>query len=279
MTRDVFGVRTGLVSDRLTLPRPAARQRDSSRLSTALRSGSSFGIIAEIKRRSPSSGDLSLDLDAVLTAEGYEAAGASAISVLTDRERFGGSLDDLRQVALSVGVPVLRKDFIKSHSDIHDSYREGADAVLLIYADLLYPDGATGLLSSLMHLSITLGMEPVIEVSTAEELEAAMLLSPSVSAVLVNQRNSPGSHNAAVQYDKAIEIAEKFGSMRSLPDDVAWIAASGIGTEGGTDLSDVAAAGYDAALIGEALVTAADPAAKLNELATRFDRGYSDPRP
>ena len=213
-------------------------------------------VIAEVKRRSPSRGDLRAGADAVALARAYEAGGAACVSVLTDEERFDGSAQDLRDVRAAVGVPVLRKDFLTTEQDILESAEMAADAVLVIVADV---DAA--MLGPLHDLAFGLGLDVVTEVRTGAELEAAARCGANMIAV--NQRNDPKDSRFTVEYGKAARMAPLFDRLDS---GIVRVAASGIGVPGGTTLAEVADAGYDAALVGEALVTAPDPAAVLHRL-------------
>ncbi len=222
---------------------------------TAL-SGDGLSVIAEIKRRSPSRGALRLDADAAALACQYRDGGATCLSVLTDSNRFDGSPDDLRRARAASGIPVLRKDFLTIHQDVHDSYEMGADAMLVILADIK-PE----MLRSLQDLALTLGVDVLTEVRTEEELERAVECGAYMIAV--NQRDDPKDSQPTVDYDKAERIARLFDQV---DDEIVLVAASGIGAPGGTPIDAIADAGYDAALIGEALVTASDPTAVLRDL-------------
>ena len=137
-----------------------------------------LAVIAEIKRRSPSKGDLAPGLDAVEQARAYEAAGAEAISVLTEPDRFGGSLDDLRAVAAAVDVPVLRKDFVIDPYQVWEAADAGAAAVLLIAAAL--PSGSLGALLDECH---DCGLDALVEVHDADDLERAYAVGASMMGV------------------------------------------------------------------------------------------------
>ena len=213
-------------------------------------------VIAELKRRSPSRGDLRADADAGAMALQYRSGGAACLSVLTDGPRFGGSPDDLKRARAEAGIPVLRKDFLTSLEDVRETKAMGADAMLLIVADV-----DPSILRPLHELALTLGLDVLTEVRTERELELAV--EHGAYMIAVNQRNDPKDSRFTVEYDKAVEMSSLFSGM---DDGIVTVAASGIGVEGGTRMEDLLAAGYDAALIGEALVTAPDPAAKLRAL-------------
>jgi indole-3-glycerol phosphate synthase len=213
----------------------------------ALRSGG-LSCIAEIKRRSPSAGDLDPGLLADQAAKEYAAGGASCLSVLTDREFFGGSVDDLRTARQACGLPVLRKDFTVAEVDVVDARRMGADAVLLIAAalddDELRRFGAR---------AGALGLAALVEVHDEEELDRA--LAAGARLVGVNQRDL---RTFTVDHDRAVALAAR------IPRDVVAVAESGI--RDGDDARRLADAGYDGILVGETLVRATDRAAALQAL-------------
>lgn len=218
--------------------------------------GEGLSIIAEIKRRSPSRGPLNLNADAASLARQYRDGNAACLSVLTDSDRFGGSLDDLREASKAVDIPVLRKDFLKRTRDVNESVAMGAAAILVIFDDV-----SRRRLRVLQDQALSLGLDVLTEVRTEEELARAV--DCGAYMIAVNQRNDPKNSKPTVEHDKAEKIASMFGQ---LDDGIIKVAASGMGVAGGTSLRVIADAGYDAALIGEALVTASDPAAKLREL-------------
>ncbi len=213
-----------------------------------LRKSSALSVIAEVKRRSPSKGVLALRLDAAEVANVYEKAGAACLSVLTDSPHFGGSRRDLIEAREAVRIPVLRKDFTVSLNDICDARAMGADCVLLIAAAL---DDVE--MRDFHALALQLGMDAMIEVHDESEAERALVLAPRI--IGVNQRNL---HTFEVDQQRAVRVAA------SLPDSVLRVAESGV--RGGSDAVALASAGYDAVLVGEALVTADDPGAVLNSL-------------
>ncbi|WP_419846020.1 indole-3-glycerol phosphate synthase TrpC [Candidatus Poriferisocius sp.] len=229
------------------------RSSRAGRFKQALLAGDDVAIIAEIKRRSPSRGDLNAGLDPAELAAAYRDGGASCLSVLTNQEMFGGSGDDLAAAAQASGLPVLRKDFITSVEDVHESHRMGADALLLIVADLTTPQ-----LAELHQLALSLGMDVLTEVKSDDELEAAVEAGADI--IGVNQREKPKSAAFTMDYQRAERMAPL------LPEHVVKVAESGIAVPGGTTMAEVRNAGYDAALIGEALVTSGDPIERLQEL-------------
>ena len=211
-------------------------------------STSSIAVIAEIKRRSPSKGALAADLLAGTLAATYERGGATALSVLTDGHHFGGSPADLVDARSAVPLPVLRKDFTVWEGDVADARIMGADAVLLIVAAL---DQAQ--LLELLAVSSDLGMDALVECHDEAEVDRA--LAAGATMVGINQRDL-----VTFQVDPA--RAEKLAA--ALPDHVVKVAESGI--DGPDACSRLAAAGFEAVLVGEHLVTAADPAAAVRSL-------------
>lgn len=207
-----------------------------------------LAVIAEIKRRSPSKGALSLDLDPAELGQAYERGGASCLSVLTDEEFFGGSVIDLQAAWSATALPVLRKDFTISEHDIADARLMGADAVLLIVAALDARE-----LIALHELAVEIGLDVLVEVHDEPELEVA--LEAGATLIGVNQRD-------LVTFEVDHERAERVA--RAIPDDVVKVAESGV--RGADDARRLAAVGYDAVLVGETLVIAPDPAAALADL-------------
>jgi indole-3-glycerol phosphate synthase len=204
-------------------------------------------IIAEVKRSSPSRGQLAPITDPAALAVSYEAGGASAISVLTEGRRFGGSLDDLEQVRAAVDIPVLRKDFIAEAYQVFEARAAGADLVLLIVAALDQTK-----LQFLHGLIAELGMTALVETHSADEVERALDLGASV--VGVNARNL-----STFELDRDL-----FGTLAdSIPSGVIRIAESAVLEP--ADVSHYREAGADVVLIGEALVRGEDPIGTLRE--------------
>lgn len=214
----------------------------------ALRSGRTLSVISEIKRRSPSKGELFPDLVPADLARTYETGGASCLSVLTDEAHFGGSFDDLVEARAACSLPVLRKDFTVHEKDVVDARLLGADAVLLIVAAL---DDAE--LRRFHELGTALGLDVLVEVHDGAELDRALAVGATL--VGVNQRDL-----ATFEVDR--ELAAKL--RPAMPAGAVTVAESGIRDR--ADAVAMAAAGYDAILVGESLVTAADPGAALQEL-------------
>lgn len=208
-------------------------------------------VITEIKRRSPSKGELAPDLDPAALARAYKEGGAVALSVLTDAEFFGGSPADLATARDATDLPVMRKDFTVDERDICDARIMGADAVLLIVA--LLSDAELRRFHDLAH---ELGMAALVEVHDQAEIARAVVIHADL--IGVNQRDL---HTFEVDRTCAVRLA------RTIPSGVMKVAESGIGSA--DDLARLADAGYDGALVGEHLVTAADPAEALRELRKR----------
>ncbi len=205
-------------------------------------------VIAEIKRRSPSAGDLNMGMDPVEQATAYQAGGAAAISVLTEPEYFGGSLDDLRRVRAAVALPVLRKDFIVDPRQVAESRIAGADALLLIVAGLDQES-----LSELLAECDAVGIEALVEAHNEAEAERAVAAGSRI--IGVNNRD-------LATFKTDLAVAERVAPM--LPQDRTLIGESGVSSPQGA--ARMAAAGYNAILVGEALVTATDPASVIEAL-------------
>ncbi len=216
-----------------------------------------LAVIAEIKRKSPSAGDLRPEMGAAETAVEYVRGGASCISVLTEGPRFGGSPEDLKAVKKAVGVPVLRKDFLTTPRHIHDASAMDADAVLLIVEDI----GSVAEVAELQDLALSLGMDALTEIRGEHDL--AMAAEAGAYMIAVNQRDNPKDTRFTVDHDKAVQMA---GLLAELGPGIVTVAASGIETPNGTKLADLAEVGYDAALIGEALVRSDSPAERLRTM-------------
>lgn len=229
--------------------RRLARGAPPSRSLSSALTRPGLAVIAEIKRRSPSRGDLAPGLDPVRRAGLYARAGAAAISVLTDSDFFGGSLEDLAAVRASVSLPVLRKDFIVHPAQVWESRAIGADALLLILAAL--DDRA---LRTLYAETIDAGMEALVEVHDADEARRAVELGARI--VGVNNRD-------LATFDVDLATSEELAPLLGGVD--VTVAESGIHRV--EDAQRMAEAGYDGVLVGESLVTAPDPAALLTELA------------
>lgn len=216
-------------------------------LSGALRAAGSPAVIAEVKRSSPSAGRIA-EADAGARARAYEGAGAAAVSVLTEREHFDGALADLRAVHLSVGIPVLRKDFLVHPAQVMESRVEGADAILLIAAAL--PDLELKAMLSAAH---DLGLDALVEAHTEQDLNRAI----AVDAELVGV-NARDLETLDVDPDRALRL------LARIPEDRIAVFESGISTR--EQVERAVGAGARAILVGEALMRAEDPGAALREL-------------
>ncbi len=210
--------------------------------------GGGLSCIAEIKRRSPSKGDLDPGLQPDLVAKEYVAGGAACLSVLTDADFFGGSAGDLASARQASGLPVLRKDFTVQEADVADARLMGADAVLLIVAAL--DDGE---MRRYAALAGELGLAALVEVHDEEELDRA--LHAGSRLVGVNQRDL---RTFTVDHERACALVAR------IPPGVTAVAESGI--RDAADAHRLAEAGFDAILVGETLVRAGDRVAQLREL-------------
>jgi len=207
-----------------------------------------LAVIAEVKRRSPSKGDLAPGLDPAEVASAYARGGAACLSVLTDEPWFGGSADDLRMARQAVELPVLRKDFTVDPRDVVRARIMGADAVLLIAAAL--DDNE---LVDFHAIAGELDLDALVEVHDEAELERALAIGADL--VGVNQRDLVTFH---VDTDRAVRVGA------AMPDGVIRVAESGI--RGQDDARRLVDAGFHAVLVGESLVTAEDPAQSVADL-------------
>jgi indole-3-glycerol phosphate synthase len=205
-------------------------------------------LIAEVKRRSPSKGQFVATLDPVAQSKTYEQGGAAAISVLTDRKFFDGSLDDLRAVREAVGLPVLCKDFILTPYQVYEARSCGADLLLLIVAAL--DDDA---LHDLQALALDLGMTPLVEVHDQHELARA--IAADARLIGINNRD-------LTDFSVTLRTTEYLAPLA--PDDTVVVSESGIETR--EDVQRVLQAGARAVLVGETLMRSSDPAATIAEL-------------
>ena len=208
--------------------------------------GPDVALVAEIKRASPSKGPLAPDLDAAKTATAFREGGAAAISVLTEPGSFLGSLEDMR-AASTASLPVLRKDFIVDPWQVFESWAEGADAVLVIVK------AAGDQTTELVRATEALGMDALVEVHDESELDLA--LAAGASLVGVNHRNLD-------TFEVDPERTAKLAGL--MPQGITVVALSGVTTR--AEVEELARAGAHAVLVGESLVTAPDPRAKVAEL-------------
>jgi indole-3-glycerol phosphate synthase len=199
------------------------------------------GVIAEVKRRSPSQGAIREDLDPVAHASAYVRGGAVAVSVLTDEAHFGGSIDDLTQVAAAVAAPVLRKDFVLNDVQVLEARAAGASAVLLI-ARVLKPRQLQALATEVRGWDMT----PLIEIHAEGELDAALAAGPSVLGV-----------NARDLDTFVVDLRAAEALIRRLPAGIPVVAESGVETR--ADVERLAAAGADFVLVGTSVARQKDP--------------------
>ena len=249
----IEGVREDLAMRRL----PLAQIREALESAPAIRNvgkafaGPEISIIAEVKRSSPSKGALAAIEDPGALASRYEESGANVISVLTERRRFGGSLDDLDAVRARVDLPILRKDFMVDEYQFLEARAHGADLVLLIVAAL-----SKNQLDDYYQLAKELGMSSLIEVHTHDELERALEISPEI--VGVNSRNLKTLDVDSAAFAQLIP---------RIPATMVRVAESGISNR--SDVEFAQEHGATAILVGEALVRSSD-----TELAMRELRGH-----
>lgn len=249
----IEGVREDLAERRLPLAQIHQRmeQTDPALDAHEFLSRDEMNVIAEVKRSSPSKGALASITDPASLAEQYQEAGAAAVSVLTERRRFGGSLEDLDAVRKRVSIPVLRKDFMVDEYQFFEARAHGADIVLLIVAAL-----SKSQLQDFYELATELGMASLVEVHTAQELESAMDIGPRI--VGVNSRNL-----------KTLDVdSSAFADLiPRIPSDVIRVAESGIATR--SDVEFAQKAGATAILVGETLVKSGNPISAMQELLGR----------
>ena len=257
--------KSGTVLDRIVEARRAAiAHRQKTVPETALRFGvkhagpvrdfaaaltrDAINVIAELKKASPSRGLLRAEFDPVALGKGFEAAGAAALSVLTEEEFFQGDLKHMKVARAAVGVPVLRKDFIVDPWQVWEARATNADSFLLIVAAL---DDVR--LAELLALGRELGMDPLVEVHTRAELARALAAGARILGV-----NNRDLRTLEVRVETSYELIE------AVPDECIAVAESGLRSH--DDLKRLRAAGFDAFLIGEHLMLQPDPAAALRSL-------------
>lgn len=261
----IAGVREDLAARRRAVPdAEVARRAEAAAPALDARAslagdGTRVGLIAEVKRRSPSKGHLSAIPDPAALAEIYASAGAGAVSVLTEHRRFGGRLEDLDAVRDRVRIPVLRKDFVVDEHQVLEARAHGADLVLLIVAALEDP-----LLRDLHDAITGLGMQALVEAHTASEIERALALPAPLIGV-----------NARDLRTLDVDLERGAALLRRIPADRLAVAESAVASV--EDVHRYAEAGADAVLVGEALVTGADPAAAVSAFAAVPRRGRPDP--
>lgn len=215
----------------------------------ALRKRSEVALIAEVKRRSPGAGEIRPELQPASIARGYAASGASAVSVLTDLEYFGGSLEDLSAVKAAVSVPVLRKDFVIDPIQVTEARAAGADAVLLIVRILEDP-----LLAELQAAATEHGLCALVEVHDAPELERAVAVGAKVIGI-----NNRDLRTFTTDLDVTIRL------LAGVPSDTLVVSESGIRAR--ADVERLGREGVHAVLVGETLLRAPDPAEAARQLS------------
>jgi indole-3-glycerol phosphate synthase len=233
--------RAGTVDNDLAAAAPAGRLKDA-----LARPG--IAVIAEIKRRSPSAGQLRAEIDVPAIAASYQRGGAAALSVLTEGPHFGGCLEDLRAARAACELPILRKDFIVDEYQLQEAVATGADAVLLIVAAL-----SPQHLADLHGAAAGAGLDVLVEVHDRHELQVA--LAGGAQIVGVNNRDLR---------DFTVDVERTFTLMEQMPPDVIVVSESGIGKP--EQLRRLRDAGVSAVLVGESLMRAEDPAAALAQL-------------
>lgn len=249
----ILGVREDLATRRISLDRMVELVASSAKPIdplTKLRENN-IAVIAEVKRSSPSKGDLAQIADPAALAKVYQENGAAVVSVLTEKRRFGGSLDDLVEVRKAVSIPILRKDFMVDEYQFYEARAYGADLVLLIVAALSKDE-----LKDFLALTHELGMRALVEVHTEFELEQALDVSAEI--IGVNSRNL-----------KTLEVDSRVFEelLPKIPNHIIKVAESGISSR--SDVENAREHGADAVLVGEALVRGSDPGTALRALLGR----------
>jgi indole-3-glycerol phosphate synthase len=248
----IEGAREGVQERKRELPQAelvaqlSARGEDRPFQEALTRPG--LSLIAEFKRRSPSIGDIAPGADIASQVSAYERGGAAALSVLTDKPHFGGSLEDLRAARTAASLPIIRKDFIVDPYQLYEAAVNGADAVLLIVRALDDRE-----LAALYEEARALDLDCLVEVHDAEELERALEVDAEV--IGINNRDLD---------EQRVDIQTTFELMPDVPAGKTVVAESGI--SGREELMELDRVGVDAVLIGGALMTAPDPELKTREL-------------
>ena len=244
----IEGVREDLALRRLPLGKIREMMDSAPTPLTPNFPSESMSVIAEIKRSSPSKGHLAEITEPAKLASQYQEAGAAAVSVLTEKRRFNGSLEDFAAVRKVISLPMLRKDFMVDEYQFYEARAYGADLILLIVAAL-----SKSQLHDYFELSRELGMKALIEVHTHDELERAMELNPEI--IGVNSRNL-----------KSLEVDTNVfrDLIPRIPNDLTRVAESGISSRNDVELAQ--SAGANVILVGEALVKAGDPRSSLKTL-------------
>lgn len=230
-------------------PESEIQSRPPYLLREALQNQEKINVIAEIKRASPSKGIINDSIDVAETARNYKLGGACAISVLTEEDRFKGSLEDLKTARSVVDIPILRKDFVFDEFQIQEAKDSGADVILLIVAML---DDEN--LAKLYRFADSLGLDVLVEVHTLEELERAKKLDAKIIGV-----NNRDLHSFKVSLDISREL------IKHAPKDAFLICESGLSTKG--EILEMKHLGFSGFLIGETLMRSGDAAEELKKLA------------
>lgn len=225
------------------------KQRKTQSFKEKLDCNSNIQVIAEVKRASPSKGDMNLKMDPVDQAKKYAQGGADAISVLTDTSHFKGSMEDLESIRQHTDLPILNKDFIIDERQIFRAYNAGADIILLIVAILNLEQ-----LKRFYQIATDLGLDVIVEIHDINEMETALELNPTI--IGINNRNL---HHFTVDLNHTKRVLSKYNR-----DDIHFIAESGIHSL--EDANQMKKAGASGLLIGEALVLADDPSQFVKEL-------------
>lgn len=236
------------LSEMIQLAEDMRRGVTPNRLRTALAQAGEPKIIAEFKRASPSKGIINNSLDPVKTALAYQTGGAAAISVLTEEDFFKGSLNDLKKIRKAVELPILRKDFIVEEYQIYESAAVGADAVLLIASTLTSES-----LENFQRLAASLGLDAIVEVHDRDELRKASDIGAGILGV--NNRNLK-------TFEVSLDVSREL--IKHSPKGSIMIAESGISSA--QEIAELHSLGYDAFLVGEALMRSGDATAELRRL-------------
>jgi indole-3-glycerol phosphate synthase len=249
----IEGVREDLAARRLPLSQLQEQLEVAPAVIDAhsrLRTGE-MAVIAEVKRSSPSKGSLADIADPRALAAQYQEAGAAVVSVLTEKRRFGGSLEDLVSVRSEIAIPILRKDFMVDEYQFLEARAAGADVVLLIVAAL-----SKNQLKDYYDLATELGMAVLVETHTEQEIEDAMEIEPRI--IGVNARNLKTLEIDLAAFSRLIPM---------IPESVIRVAESGISQRAEVEIAEHA--GAHAILVGETLVRAGDPRAAIDQLLGR----------
>lgn len=249
----IEGVREDLASRRMPLSQLHEKLAEAPQVIDAHKRllAEPVNVIAEVKRSSPSKGNLASISNPALLARQYQDAGAAVVSVLTEARRFGGSLTDLEDVRSEISIPILRKDFMVDEYQFYEARAAGADVVLLIVAAL-----SKNQLKDYYNLATELGMAVLVEAHTHQEIEDAMAIDPRI--IGVNARNLK-----TLEIDLSI-FAEL---IPTIPEEIIKVAESGISTRADVELAE--RSGARAILVGETLVMAGNPADAIEELLGR----------